>query len=60
MLMNNTDTVFPRIIARGDFLFFSHQKWAIINSREASLESPGNCSGPKCGSYKANQSILFW
>ena len=46
MQVSNTDTVFPRIIAGGDY------------SREASLESPGNCSGPKCGSCKANQSIL--
>ena len=57
MQTSNTDTVFPRIMARGDF--FSHQKGVIIRGRRLSkvpvtvpgnwgpfLESPVNFTGP--------------
>ena len=36
MQMSNTDTVFPRIMAGGDYFFFSHQEGAIIRVRRLS------------------------
>ena len=58
MLMNNTDTVFPRIIAGGDYFFFSHQKGAIIRGRRLS-KVPVTVQAQNAGPTKQTSPFSF-
>ena len=59
MLMNNIDTVFPRIIARGDyFFFFPLQKGAIIRGRRLS-KAPVTVQARNLGPTKQTSPFCF-